>query len=163
MACNARYLWWSVEDPWGWVLCSQNLQVAILNLDTFLCQQPKLGVCGFLQTALAAASVSPIDQCYIWDQSCLGQRSACVMGRTILATDTFRSCVGAQPAPATGLALAHVLSCLGTLWAWQQTESPELCTSDHRVWRGIQLFSSSETYYGTFTSIHPFISQFFHA
>lgn len=44
------------EDPWGWVLSSQILQVAILTLDTFLCQQPKLGVCAFPQAALAAAS-----------------------------------------------------------------------------------------------------------
>lgn len=75
MSRNVRYLWWSVEDPWGWVLCSQVLQVAILTLDTFVCQQPKLGVCAFPQETLptGSGSVSPTEQCYIWNQICLGQ------------------------------------------------------------------------------------------
>lgn len=57
--------------PWGWVLCSQVIHVAILILDTFLCQQPKLAVCACPQEALAAGSgsVSPIEQRFIWDQT----------------------------------------------------------------------------------------------
>lgn len=95
----------------------------------------------------------------ICDQICLRQTSALCHGRIIhlLATDTFRSCVGAQPAPATGLALAYELPFMGTLWAWQQTERSELCASNHRDCKGIQLFSSSEPYYSSFMSTHLLI------
>lgn len=108
-------------------------------------------------------AVSPIDQCHIWDQICLEQTSGCAMGRAIhlLATDLFQSCVGAQPAPATGPVLAHELLWTGILWARQQTERPELCTSNCKVFKGIQLFSSSEPYCGSSTSTHLFTCQFF--
>jgi len=99
--------------PWGWAPRLQVFQVAALNLSTFLCQHLKLGVCALPQKAVAAPSRSafPFDHYSIYQQSSLGLRSA----RTLLplARGMFRSCLGAQAAAATGLALAEKLSCMG--------------------------------------------------
>lgn len=64
------------EDPWGWALHSQILQVAILTLDTFLCQQRKLVVCAFPQAALSSA---------FW--ICLSYWPMSYLGSDLLRTD----------------------------------------------------------------------------
>lgn len=64
MACNACSPWWLLVAPWVRKPCLQILQVAVLNLGTFLCQHLKLDVCALPQITLAtpSRSASPIDQ-----------------------------------------------------------------------------------------------------